>query len=206
MDKVLYTTGSFCEVKSCLDNKTICTGNVSYMDNERIFLRNIIVLSLHKSFTASITLLSQSRGLQVYTAYVTEIADNCIRLEKLERTVETDRRRDCRVETVLPAIIMSDSDADPIDAVIHNISVGGLMMSLYKPYNIDDIVKIHFPIFGEPCTAICNIVRCVGSVNYSLRQYGCSFVNISNIVRTRLTNYISQVRAEKIKRMFAKKN
>lgn len=204
MDKILYTPGSFCEIKTCSDNKTICTGNVSYMDNERIFLQNIIVLSLHKGFAASITLLSQSRGLQLYTAYVTEIDDNCIRLEKLERTVDTDRRRDCRVETVLPAIIMSG--VEPINAVIHNISVGGLMMSLYKSYNIDDVIKIHFPVYGKPCTAICNIVRHVGSINYGLRQYGCSFVDISDIDRTRLINYISQVRAEKIKRMFVKKN
>jgi len=67
---------------------------------------------------------------------------------------------------------------------------------------IDDIIRVQFPLDPENshiCVADCNVVRTIGSVNYSMRRYGCEFSEVSASDRQLINAYLTQLRTKQMR-------
>lgn len=203
MSYLSHVEGTFCEIKRESGYVVICTGNIVSMDAEQIVLKNKVSFMPAENFRGIITILSQNRGLQVFKADVKQITADTVLLENLQRIVNADRRTGYRIAVGLPALVTIDSEPGVgYDTIIQDMSVSGISISIHKVFKIDDIIRVQFPLDPENshvCVADCNIVRTIGSVNYSMRRYGCEFTNMSDSDRQLINAYLTKLRTKQMR-------
>lgn len=198
---------AFCEIKATKSLKVICSGHILRVDGNKLFVTNAESAVGDKPFDAIITFLDRLRGLQVLRAKIVSIdEDGVVTLGETERVTNTERRMAFRAIVDLPALVtVYDEPSVGYDAIIKDMSVRGILLRVHKAFDIDDVVDIQFPL--NPCDAAickcrCNIVRTVGSSYYSLREYGCDFVDMTSESREAIKSFMTKKRTEMMKKMF----
>lgn len=201
--------GSFCEVKIASLYKVVCMGHIIAANDESITLNKVILHDSTQNFDAVITVLGQFRGLQVFKATGVTVTNNTISFTSLNKLIDTERRAAYRIAADLQALVTDDENPHiGYDAIIKDISVGGLSLWVHKKFNIDDIVTVQFPLgpdVSSLCICRCNIVRTIGSTNYSLCKYGCEFVSMSDGAGSAIKSFINKKRAALMQQEFFKK-
>lgn len=199
---------SFCEIKAAKSLKVVCSGHILAVNSNKLCINNAGTAAGDKPFDAVITLLDRLRGLQVVRARIESITDEgIVTLGETERVTNSERRMAFRAVVDLPALVtIRDEPSIGYDAIIKDMSVRGILLRVHKAFNIDDVVDIQFPL--NPCehaTCHCcrNIVRIVGSSHYSLREYGCDFVDMTPESREAIKIFMTKKRTEMMQKMFA---
>lgn len=198
--------GSFCEIKPAVGCATICTGTVVSVNEKAIVLQKPIFFARKSNFEGTITVLSRISGLQVFKANIISISDNGIVVyNNAVRIVNRDRRAGFRAQVNLPALITLPSDLSVgYDAVIRDISVSGIAVSVCKSLDIGSFFNIQFPLHDDAayvCACDCRIVRNIGSVNYSMRKYGCDFVDMPPESTAAIKAFMTQKRTQIMQQM-----
>lgn len=203
MSYLSHVEDAFCEIKSESGYAVICTGNIVSIAQDEIILKNKVTFLSAENFKGIITILSKNRGFQLFKADIAQINDNRIVLKNLERIINLDRRTGTRFAVGLSALVTIDSEPGiGYDAIIQDMSVSGISISIYKKFNIDDIIRVQFPLDPENshiCVADCNVVRTIGSVNYNMRRYGCEFSEMSDSDRQLINAYLTQLRTNQMR-------
>ncbi len=195
---------SFCEIKLAESSKVVCTGYIFTVTENRIAFQNMVLLSNEKNFKGIITVLGQGRGLQVFHADVTIMADNTVSYTSMSKITNIERRAAFRVVVDLPALVtIANEPLVSHDAIIKDMSVRGIGIWLHKAFDVDDIIHIQFPLdinSGIIHSCDCNIVRNIGSTNYSLRKYGCEFMNLPSESAAAIKTLLNKKRTEMMQR------
>lgn len=195
---------SFCEIKIADSSKVVCTGYIFTVTENRIAFQNMVVSSGEKNFRGIITVLGQGRGLQVFQADVSIMADNTVSYINMSKITNVERRAAFRAIVDLPALVTTSGE--PLvshDAIIKDMSVRGIGLWLHKSFNVDDIIHIQFPLdinSGIIHSCDCNIVRNIGSTGHSLRKYGCEFMNLSSESVSAIKTLLNKKRTEMMQR------
>jgi len=203
MSFLTHAIDTFCEIKSETGYAVICTGNIVSFERDLIVLKNIVSFMKADNFKGIITIISKNRGLQVFKADVKQITADSVVIDNLQRIVNADRRAGYRMAVGLPALVTIDSEPGVgYDTIIQDMSVSGISISVHKSFKIDDIIRVQFPLDPENshiCVADCNVVRTIGSVNYSMRRYGCEFSEVSASDRQLINAYLTQLRTKQMR-------
>lgn len=202
--------GSFCEIKIVSMYKVICTGKIVTADDNRITLSNFVAFDTIQGLDAVLTVLGQSRGLQVYKITGVSLSDDgVVTFTSISKIIDTERRAAYRIVADLQALVTDDENPHiGYDAIIKDISVRGISLWVHKKFNIDDIVTVQFPLGPDAsnlCTCRCNIVRTIGSTNYNMRKYGCEFVSMSDGAEPAIKAFINKKRTALMQQEFIKK-
>ena len=196
---------SFCEIKYAANGVTVCTGNITNVDDGRIYLKNIVTFIQTQNFAGTITVLNRKHGLQVFKADIKQMTAGYVVLENLSRVVNSDRRSGYRASVGLQALVTINSEPNVgNDAIIQDMSVSGISLSVYKALDIGNIIHVQFPLQNgsHVCEADCTVVRNIGSINYSMRRYGCEFTNMSDEDRKLINDYMTDMRIQMMRRIF----
>ena len=199
---IAYTIGAFCEIKLASNYVTVCTGNIENITADKISLTNTVLYTKPATFDAIITVLNQTSGLHVYKATVTKIDHNDLHIENVQRLVQTDRRAGIRADVGLQALVTIDNEPEMgYDAIVLNMSVTGIAISVHKAFSVGDIITVQFVLNDDAqrtylLSCKCSIVRTIGSTNYLMRRYGCEFVDMSPVDRQLINDYMAQLRTQ----------
>ncbi len=199
---ITYTAGAFCEIKLASNYVTVCTGNIESAVSDKISLTNMVLFTKPASFDAIITVLNKVGSLHVYKATVTDIDHNELHIENLQRLVQTDRRAGIRADVGLQALVTIDREPDMgYDAIVLNMSVTGIAISVHKAFDVGDIIDVQFVLNDDAqrtylLSCKCSIVRTIGSTNYLMRRYGCEFVDMSPVDRQLINDYMARLRTQ----------
>lgn len=192
---------AFCEIKVAKSLKVICSGHILSVDGNKLRVTNAESAAGDKPFDAIVTFLDRLRGLQVIRARIESITeDGVVTLGETERITNTERRMAFRAVVDLPALVTVHNEPSiGYDAIIKDMSVRGILLRVHKAFDVDDVVDIQFPL--NPCDKAicncrCNIVRTVGSSHYSLREYGCDFVDMTPESRDAIKSFMTKKRTE----------
>lgn len=195
MGILLNYVGSFCEIKISDTYNIVCTGHVEEMTNEKIELRNMVIFGNSQFFDATITILQQGRGLQVYKAAVTAVhSDGLIEFCNIIKLVDTDRRAAYRAVVDLPALIIESKIG--YNAMIKDMSVRGISLCTDLSLDTDSSIRVQFPIDNQLLDCNCCIIRPIGSNNYVMKKYGCEFERIDIHTQTVIKALITRKRTE----------
>lgn len=200
--------GSFCEIKLVVGCVTICTGTIVSVNETAIMLRNPTFFMRKSNFDAIITILSRISGLQVFKAKIVSISDNGVVVyNTAARIVSRDRRAGFRAAVSLPALItLSSEPSVGYDAVIRDISISGIAVSVCKTLDVGTLFMIQFPLHDDDtyvCVCNCSVVRTIGSTNYSMCKYGCDFINMPIESQAAIKAFMTQKRTQAMAQMLS---
>lgn len=205
MEQISNAAGALCEIKYALNGVTICTGSIMSVSGSKLCLKNAILFAHDESFAGIITILSPLYGFRVYKADIQEITSEYVVVENIQYVVNLDRRFGYRAVVNIPAIVVSENDPGvAIDAVIQNISASGILISMHRPFQIKEDIKVRFPLdpkHPHTCTVACCVVRRSDNLNHGIYQYGCKFSSMSDTDRRLVISYMNNLRIKQLRRM-----
>lgn len=199
-------TGSFCEIKMVQSAKIVCTGYIKSVSENGFAIKNAVFFAKDQTFNAIVSVLSQTRGLQVFKTQVLSVtAAGEIEFDNLEKVTDVERRTAFRAVVDLPALVVSDKEPGVgYDAIIKDISVKGISLWVHKAFSIDDIIRVQFPLTSynqTVCDCQCNVVRAIGSNMYSLKKYGCDFAKMTDQSLAAIQALMTRKRTEMMQQM-----
>ncbi len=194
---------SFCEIKTVFSAKTVCTGYVASAGENNIVIKKAVFTPSDRPFDAIVSLLSKSRGLQVFKTRILSMStEGAVVYDSLEKVTDMERRMAFRATVDLPALVTSDREPSAgYDAIIKDMSIKGISLWVHSTFSVDDIIEIQFPIEPVLCRCRCNIVRVIGNSNYSMKKYGCDFISMTDESSAAIQTFMMQKRTELMRQM-----
>lgn len=203
MNILSYHIGSFCEIKNASSGASVCAGTIDSIVDNRLLLLNMSLFLYVENFSGIITVTNRNCGLQVYRADIKTVSNDGIIVENLQRVVNSDRRNGHRVEVGLSAVVVLHNNfAVAYDAIIQDISISGISISVHKLIDVDEIINVQFRLTDSTahfCDVDCHVVRLISGSGGSMRRYGCDFVRLSDEDRQLINEFVTKVRSEQLK-------
>ena len=191
---------SFCEIKTTKSSKTVCTGYIRSASDNGFVVKNAVFFTNDREFDAIVSILSQTRGLQVFKTRIMSMTQaGEIVFDSLEKVTDVERRTAFRAIVDLPALVTFDKEPSTgYDAIIKDMSIKGISLWVHRAFSVDDIIHVQFPLGQNQtvCNCQCNVVRAIGSNAYSMKKYGCDFVRMTQESSAAIQALMTQKRTE----------
>lgn len=195
---------SFCEIKSVKSSRTVCTGYIESVSENSMALSSVVFYTGDTSFDANIIILSNVRELQVLKAKIINIDDtHTVFFEDLGQVTDTERRAAFRAVVDLPVLVtLDDKPSVGYDGFIKDMSIRGLSLWVHERFVQGDKLRLQFPLGSQShmINCQCVVVRAIGSNSYSMKKYGCDFVQMSKEDASALQTYMTRKRTEYMQR------
>lgn len=205
MNSLSYHIGSFCEIKVAVSGVSVCTGIISDAADGWIHLQNLSMFMHVDNFDGILTITNRNGSLQVYRADIKTANSDKIVIDNLQRVVNNDRRNGQRVAVGLSAIVVLHNNfAIAYDAIIQDISISGISISVHKLIDIGEMINVQFRLDSSTahfCDTDCHVVRMISGSGGSMRRYGCEFVRMSDDDRRLINEFVTKIRSEQLKRL-----
>ena len=191
---------SFCELKSIKSSRTVCTGYIKSVTENSMTLSNVMFYTDDTDFDAIISILSNTLGLQVFKAKITNVNDTqTFFFDDLRKVTDTERRTAFRAVVDLPVLVTSDDEPSKgYDGIIKDMSIKGLSLWMHRTFSPDDVLQLQFPLGDQNYMISCQciVVRTIGNNTYSQKKYGCDFIGMSKENAAALQTYMTRKRTE----------